>query len=122
MDIFRYIPAGASTKSVIHASQLMKTTRFQQFDYGIFGNLDKYRRFTPPTYSLSKVTAKVAIWYGDNDWLSSTIDVDRLRRELPSVIKNLIPIRWAHLDFVWGVDAKALLYNPIVATMRANEA
>ena len=34
-------------------------------------NLYTYGQFTPPDYDLSKVTAPVALYYSQNDWLAA---------------------------------------------------
>lgn len=43
--------------------------KFQQFDYGFEGNKLTYGRSEPLQYNLSRVTAPVAAYYGENDWL-----------------------------------------------------
>lgn len=121
-QIFQYTPAGISTKAVIHASQLTLSVNYQQYNYELFGNLAKYGRFTPPVYDLRRVNIPVAIWYGDSDWLSSTVDVDRLASVLPDVIeKYLIPVHWNHLDFIWAKNARSILYDRMVNVMQRNE-
>jgi hypothetical protein len=37
----------------------------------LVGNLLKYGRINPPDYDLSKVTAPLAFYYSDNDWLAA---------------------------------------------------
>lgn len=51
--------------------QRVSTGKFRQYDYGLVGNLLRYRRINPPDYDLSKVTAPLALYYSDNDWLSA---------------------------------------------------
>lgn len=65
-----HTPAGTSTHTVIHFLQLMKSGKFRQFDFGKRRNLRKYGSDQPPGYDLSKVTAKVGLFYGQNDWLA----------------------------------------------------
>lgn len=43
-----HIPAGASYKSGIHYSQMMKQKRFQLYDYGPHGNMEHYGDSSPP--------------------------------------------------------------------------
>ena len=50
-------------------SFIFSTERFCAFDYGD-GNQDIYGQETPPDYDLTKVTAPVALYWGDNDWLA----------------------------------------------------
>lgn len=63
-------PAGTSSHTVIHFLQLMKSGKFRQFDFGKRGNVREYGNEEPPEYDLSKVTPKVALFYGENDWLA----------------------------------------------------
>ena len=51
-------------------SFIFSTERFCAFDYGD-GNQDIYGQETPPDYDLTKVTAPVALYWGDNDWLAA---------------------------------------------------
>lgn len=120
--IYRYSPAGVSTKAVIHVSQLMTSLNFQRFDYNV-ENIFKYGRLTPPKYNLNNVKAPVALWYGDNDWLSSTIDVGRLADKLPNLIgKFLTPVKnWNHIDYIWASNAKPLIYDKILAIMKQRD-
>ena len=43
--------------------------RFCAFDYKD-RNQEIYGQDTPPDYDLAKVTAPVALYWGDNDWLA----------------------------------------------------
>lgn len=120
-QIFRYMPAGVSTKACIHVAQLTATTKYRQYDYGFFGNLLNYGSFSPPEYKLSQVNAPVALWSGDSDWLSSPIDANRLASALPSVKNNTVLKNWNHVDMIWAKEVKPLLYDKIVQVMKANE-
>lgn len=66
-----YTPAGASRHQIVHFAQGVNHGQFRMFDYGMFGNLAKYGVMIPPSYDLKKVTAPVALHYGDNDWLAA---------------------------------------------------
>lgn len=93
---------------------------FRQFDHGFFGNLKKYGRTTPPDYDLNKVRAPVILHYCVNDWLSNIKDVERLSNLLPNVYAKLkVPHQtFSHLDYIWGIDAKALLYDKTMSLMQ----
>lgn len=121
--ILGHTPAGSSTKQLLHFAQLKSSGHFRQFDFGYFENYRRYRRFSPPDYPLEKVVAKVAIHYGANDWLTVPADIERLELALPNTIgKFLVKFsEFNHLDFVWGIDARELVYNKVVQVMRAVE-
>lgn len=114
---------GSSTDSLVHLGQEVKSGQFRQFDHGWFKNLLKYRRTSPPEYNLNNVKAPVAIYYSQNDWLSTVADVERLFPRLPNLIKSyLVPHeKFNHIDFLWGTDAHQLLYQEIMITMNSTE-
>lgn len=118
-----HTPSGASIKQLEHFGQLMKSSHFRKFDRGYLRNQLEYNRVTPPDYDLSKVKVPVALYYSMNDMLVSTTGVDRLARELPQVIdKYLVPMeKFNHLDFLWAIDVKTLVYNRLIRNMRRVE-
>lgn len=44
---------------------------FCMYDFGRKGNQEKYGQETPPIYEPEKVTAPVATYWSDNDWLAA---------------------------------------------------
>lgn len=121
--IFSHIPAGCSLDQPLHYGQLIKSGYFRQFDHGFFGNLYRYRSTSPPEYDLKKVTAPIALYYSPNDWLASIEDVQRLKNELPNVVKDFVVIKkeFNHMDFVWGIDAPELIYDEIIKAIAATD-
>ncbi|XP_060666671.1 lipase 3-like [Drosophila nasuta] len=118
--IMGHAPAGASTKQIIHFGQIRSLGGMHQFDYGMLDNLRRYGSISPPKYNFKNVTAKVGLNYGQNDLMAAVKDVRLLRDELPNVIDdNLIDYRWwNHLDFIWAIDAKELLWNRMLDHMQ----
>lgn len=116
-----YTPAGASTKQLIHYGQLYNSGLFRQFDYGFFGNLEKYGKSSPPKYPLRRITAPIALHYSKNDWLAAIADVKKLRVQLKNLIgEYLVPLpEFNHLDFIWAKDARSLLYNNVLHIMNS---
>ncbi|XP_071452979.1 lipase 3-like [Hetaerina americana] len=117
-----HTPAGASTKTIVHYVQGINSGKFRQFDYGLIGNKDKYGRDSPPEYDLSLITAPMYFIYGDNDWMASIEDVEELYRKLPTA-KGKFEVtlsQFNHLDFLWAIDVKELVYNKILSLMAWN--
>jgi len=116
--IMHHTPAGASTDSFVHFAQEINSKKFRGYDYGE-GNNDVYGQDTPPDYDLKKVTAPIALYWGENDWLAHPADVLRLLSGLPNLAVNFeVPYaEWNHLDFIYGIDADKLLYPEIIKNM-----
>ncbi|EDW64195.2 lipase 3 [Drosophila virilis] len=121
--ILGHAPAGASTKQILHFGQMKSLNDFRKYDYGPFENQLRYKNFLPPKYKLENVNAKVALYYGLNDWLAQPGDVTTLYFKLPNVqFKYLVDYpKFNHLDFMWGIDARELLYNRMLESMRYYE-
>jgi len=69
--IVNYNPAGTSTKTLVHLAQEYNSGKFRQFDYGHAKNLQIYNTSEPPDYNLANITTPIALFYAENDWLSS---------------------------------------------------
>ena len=80
-------------------------------------NMKNYNQVTPPVYDLSKVNVPVALYYGTNDWLADVADIQLLRQSLPNIVDDLNIEKYNHLDFIWGLDAKSLLYDRMIQLM-----
>ncbi|XP_014204869.1 lipase 3-like [Copidosoma floridanum] len=118
--IMNHAPAGASTKTILHYAQEIKSKRFQRYDYGDSGNMKRYNSTTPPDYDLSKIKVPIAAFWADNDWLASPIDVKRLCAYLPNKIidyKVNYP-KFNHLDYLWAIDAPTLVYKEVLAVLQ----
>lgn len=118
--ITKYTPAGASSKQLVHYSQIAHSgQKFSQFDYGWYGNLMRYHQPYPPEYNLSLVTTPVTLHYSHNDWVSGIKDVQRLKSRLPNAEDILVPFFYFnHLDFMWAKDAWSLLYKPMLEVVQ----
>lgn len=110
-------------KQLFHYGQLIRSHRFCQFDYGLHRNLHIYNRPTPPDYNLKNCTAAVAIVYAEQDTTVAAEDIRRLPNELPNVveIRRVDDDTFNHIDFIWASDAKELVYDYIIDTMKSIE-
>ncbi|KAJ8972993.1 hypothetical protein NQ317_002273 [Molorchus minor] len=58
--------------------QTVTVSEFRQYDYGLIGNLVKYKQLIAPEYPLENVTVPVAIFIGSNDLIASPPIIDGL--------------------------------------------
>lgn len=116
-----HVPAGAGLFVFIHLGQLIQSGRFQQFDYGTIRNLIEYHQMSPPQYNLKNVTAPVAIYYAEKDWLTTVKDVRKLMNELPNVAHEFLITAddFSHNDFIYGARAPEIVYDEVVKNMKA---
>eukprot|EP00250_Pteridium_aquilinum_P019359 c24398_g1_i1 orf=187-1413(+) len=106
-----------ATKNLIHLAQQYRKKTFTKYNYGLWGNLMRYHRFSPPTYDLSKVsTSNTFFIHGGADALSDPKDVALLFSLLPN--KGKYPVsyvpEYAHIDFILGTNANELVYKQVI--------
>ncbi|XP_038109497.1 lipase 1 [Culex quinquefasciatus] len=118
--LLRYLanfPQGSSFNQLLHYAQVAASGgRFQWFDYGRKGNLEKYRSSEPPAYNLTAATAPVLIFYGLNDWMVHPKDAQKFSTMLPNLIAA-VPVanrKFNHMDFVLATNVRKVLYEKVL--------
>jgi len=121
--IMGQIPAGCSANQIKHYLQLHESSRFCQYDHGK-DNQKIYGRSTPPDYALDRVTAPVALYYAQNDYLADVEDVQRLAKKLPNVVVNHIypNKKFNHIDMLWGISSRRTVQPQLLEVMQLWEA
>ncbi|CAH0392781.1 unnamed protein product [Bemisia tabaci] len=132
-DLYKYVikdtvalflghgPNGVSERTLqAYAQLLLWGDKFNRFDYGPEENLLRYGLRYPPAYNLSAITAKVAIYFADNDYLSHPKDVQKLAEKLPRLIryKLIKHKKFNHMDYIWGTDSQKHFAGNIIDTIR----
>jgi len=117
--ITHHTPAGTSTNTVVHYAQGINTKKFAHYDFGKEGNNERYGQDHPPEFSVEAMKVPVASYWSQNDWLAQPQDVLRYLTKLPNNYATYeVPFElWNHLDYLWGIDAKTLLYPEIMKNM-----
>jgi len=117
--ITHHTPAGTSTSTVVHYVQEIKSKKFAHYDFGKKGNNEAYGQDHPPEFSIEAVKIPVASYWSQNDWLAEPQDVLRYLTRLPNKYATYeVPFElWNHLDYLWGIDAKTILYPEIIKNM-----
>jgi len=104
-------PADTSVHNLIHWSQGVRVSDFEMFNWGdAKKNMQHYNQSTPPAYPIKNITLPVAFFYGGQDWLADPQDCAVLLSDLPHVVYDNFQESYAHMDFVWGLDAHQLIY------------
>ncbi|XP_044749500.1 lipase 3-like [Coccinella septempunctata] len=119
--VLQHVPAGSSTKAVLHYGQEIKSDgNFQQYDYGPAGNLKQYGTESPPMYNLSNIEVPIYLMYSYNDFLASPIDVVRMSKKLVNLAGMYsIPLKkFNHVDFLFGKDAFEVVYQPLIKVLK----
>jgi hypothetical protein len=114
----RYDPADSSVHNMEHFAQHLRVNRFGMYDYGKSGNLKRYNSPTPPDYKLSDISGvRMALFNGVHDHLADMKDVSRLLHELPddTIAYHKQLQHYGHMDFLWGTDARAEVYDELIA-------
>lgn len=121
--ILAHTPAGASTDQIVHYGQLIRSAKFRRYDLGVIANKIEYGSILPPRYDLNKIKAPVGLHYSLNDWLADPKDVQELQIGLGNVVESHIisDKKFNHLDFLWAIDARKLVYNKVVSMMKRFE-
>ncbi|KAK9875608.1 hypothetical protein WA026_009407 [Henosepilachna vigintioctopunctata] len=119
--VLTHVPAGSSTKAVLHYGQEIKYDgNFQQYDYGTKGNMAHYGTDTPPLYNLTNIDTPIYLMYSSNDYMTGPIDVVRLSKQLKNLVgMYLIPLKkFNHVDFLFGKDAVEVVYKPLIKVLK----
>ncbi|XP_057591920.1 lipase member M isoform X2 [Hippopotamus amphibius kiboko] len=115
-------PAGTSVQNILHWSQAVNSGELRAFDWGSkTKNLEKGNQPTPIRYKVRDMAVPTAMWTGGQDWLSNPEDVRTLLSEVTNLIYHKSIPEWAHVDFIWGLDAPQRVYNEIIHLMKQEE-
>ncbi|XP_022908916.2 lipase 3-like [Onthophagus taurus] len=115
--VLNHVPAGSSTKTVIHyAQEIANKGNFQYFDYGKEENMVRYGSLTPPLYNSTNIPVPVYLMYSDNDSMANKIDVLKLASNLPNLAGTYeVPLKeFNHVDFLFAKDVVELVYKPLL--------
>merc|ERR1711973_723475 len=120
--IMHHTPAGASTNTIFHYAQEIRSGNFEGYDWG--SDKDNFMHHGAegvPVYRLYDVSTPLAVYYGQNDWLAAAQDVLQTVTELPNIVPGMLHEidypTWNHLDFLWAIDADKYVYTPLLHNM-----
>ncbi|KZV48663.1 triacylglycerol lipase 2-like [Dorcoceras hygrometricum] len=110
-----------ATKNMVHLAQMIRQGNIAMYDYGSEDENNKhYGQPTPPEYNMSQIPTDIPLLlaYGGKDLISDVKDVqtliDKLGGRDPEKLVMVYKDEYAHLDFVHAINAKQVVYNPIM--------
>ncbi|GAV62433.1 Abhydro_lipase domain-containing protein [Cephalotus follicularis] len=115
-------PQATATKNMIHLAQMIRKGTLAMYDYGnVNDNMKHYGLPTPPAYDMTRIPKDFPLFlsHGGQDQLSDVADVKVLLDNLQGHDSDKLMVQYieeyAHADFVFGVNANQLVYNPIIS-------
>ncbi|XP_062103604.1 triacylglycerol lipase 2-like [Humulus lupulus] len=114
-------PQPTATRNLIHLAQMIRKGTIAMYDYGnVVENMKKYGKPSPPSYNMSSIPNDIPLLlsYGGKDQLSDVNDVNVLLEKLKDHDQDKLVVQlvedYAHLDFVMGVNANKVVYDPLM--------
>ncbi|XP_027171751.1 triacylglycerol lipase 2-like [Coffea eugenioides] len=121
-DFLDHEPQSTATKNMIHLAQMIRQGTIAMYDYGSADENNKhYGQPTPPVYNMSSIPKNLPLFlsYGGQDYLSDVDDVKTLLNALKDHDADKLFTQYredyAHADFVFGENAKQVVYDPLMA-------
>lgn len=101
---------------------MIRTGSIAKYDYGNEeGNMNHYGKPSPPVYNMTTIPNDLPLHlsYGGKDSLSDVKDVQVLLDDLKDHHEDKLVVQYsdnyAHADFVMGVNANQVVYDPLMA-------
>lgn len=74
-------------------------------------------------FSFNGHTAPTAFYYATNDWMATPADVATLYNSMGGAqrvqrLYNIPQQSFNHLDFIWAINVRSLVYNTMVDDMK----
>ncbi|KAK6919294.1 AB-hydrolase lipase domain [Dillenia turbinata] len=120
--LLNHEPQPTATKNLIHLAQMVRQGTIAMYDYGNANdNMEHYGEPTPPLYNMASIPEDFPLFlsYGGQDTLSDVNDVkvllDNLKDHQPDKLIVQYIEDYAHADFVFGVNAYQVVYNPLMS-------
>lgn len=106
---------------------MVRSGTIAKYDYGNEDdNMDHYGQPTPPVYNMTRIPKDLPLFlgYGGKDMLSDVKDVqvllDNLKDHDADKLVKQYRNDYAHADFVFGVNANQVVYDPLMAFFKLN--
>ncbi|KAA3474713.1 triacylglycerol lipase 2-like [Gossypium australe] len=121
-ELLKHEPQPTATKNIIHLSQMIRTGTIAMYDYGSEDeNKEHYGQSDPPAYNMKNIPKELPLFlgYGGQDMLADANDVKALLNDLKDhdngELVEVYSEEYAHADFVLGVNASQVVYDPMIS-------
>ncbi|MBA0653230.1 hypothetical protein Goklo_020428 [Gossypium klotzschianum] len=121
-ELLKHEPQPTATKNIIHLSQMIRTGTIAMYDYGSEDeNKEHYGQSDPPAYNMKNIPTELPLFlgYGGQDMLADANDVKALLNDLKDYdngeLVEVYSEEYAHADFVLGVNASKVVYDPMIS-------
>ncbi|XP_052178528.1 triacylglycerol lipase 2-like [Diospyros lotus] len=125
--LLEHEPQPTATKNIIHISQMIRRGTIAMYDYGSQAENNKhYGQASPPVYDMASIPNDVPLFlgYGGQDMLSDVKDVQTLLNSFKDHDADKLVLlyrkEYAHADFVLGVNANEVVYDPLMAFFKVH--
>ncbi|KAL1736331.1 Alpha/Beta hydrolase protein [Schizophyllum commune] len=103
---YAHLYSFASTKSVVHWFQIMRSATFQMFDDDVSAGVGSVARtrvssYRPARFPTRNIVTPIVLMYGDSD---SLVDIKVMTKNLPNHTRVVRLHGYEHLDILWGKD------------------
>ncbi|KAK6051670.1 hydrolase, alpha/beta domain protein [Cooperia oncophora] len=115
-----HMPAATSSKNILHWIQVVKSRKFEKFDYGEEGNMREYGTKDPYHYDVRKIRAPTYLYWSKDDILADTEDIrEAILEKMNETIRGSYELpHYSHLDFIYALNATNDIYQPIIHRIR----
>lgn len=102
--------------------QVIYSSEFRQYDFGLFENFARYSQAYPPRYPLERIHKLLHIWYSRGDETVKPQDVHRFAAGMPAVVLHRISDdNWSHSDYMFGLNARQQVNEPLIEVLDTYE-
>jgi lysosomal acid lipase/cholesteryl ester hydrolase len=118
---YSHLYSFASTKSVVHWFQIMRSGTFLMYDDDLYVPVLRSNKQSPNTgyrpakFPTRNIATSIVILYGDTD---SLVDIDAMRHELPEHGLDIRRLKgYEHLDVLWGQNVHVDVIPQVVRAL-----
>jgi len=119
--LLQHFPSGTSVTNLKHWKQLVTGARFNKFDFGTKGNMEKYGQPYPPDFDLANINVPMYLFSGEHDSLvdakDSQILLDTLKT-VPNVHYKYYPS--SHITWLLSTDV-SFYWNDLIEIIEKSD-